>query len=222
MQNQNTSLKSIRNLVPTISEVVPYTYDEKYNYQEIFDPIITKALNNVPTCKKPDFVHMLGIPGAGKSTFYKKNQKKFDKYLLVAFDDIMEQVPQYHQDIEKLGSAKAFEHWEIPSRIAGYELLRRAVEEKKNIFFDHGGTPACHRELLSNVQKIGYHTTMYYIDCALNVAYERAERREKENNRHTPRKMISDRCLLIQQNLTIYQNLVDDFKQVDAKNLSAE
>ena len=222
MQKKKTSLTSIRTLVPAISEVVPYTYDEKYNYQEIFDPIISKALNDAPSSDKPDFVHMLGIPGAGKSTFYKKNQKKFNNYLLVGFDAIMEQVPQYHKDVKEFGSAKAFEHWEIPSRIAGYELLRRAVEEKKNIFFDHGGTPSCHKELLSNVQKIGYHTTMYYIDCSLNVAYERAEKREKEISRHTPRKMISDRSLLIKQNLSTYQNLVDDFKQIDAKELSAE
>lgn len=43
---------------------------------------------------------------------------------------------------------EAFKKWELPARIAGYELLRRAIKQKKNIYFDHGGTPICHRELL--------------------------------------------------------------------------
>ena len=68
----------------------------------------------------------------------------------------MESLPQYQQDVQAIGNIKAFEKWQIPARIAGYELLRRAIEAKKNIFFDHGGTPMCHRELLANVKRLGY------------------------------------------------------------------
>ena len=208
---------SIRSIIPGISEVVPYTYDEKYNYQEIFDPIIEKALSEVPSSDNPKLVHMLGIPGAGKSTFYKENKEQFKDYLFIGFDFVMEKIPQYHKDVEELGSVQAFKNWELPARIAGYELLRRGIEEKKNIFFDHGGTPVCHRELLSNVQKMGYHTTMYYVDCPVDVALQRAADREKVTKRHTPPQMIVDRSVLIKQNLPVYKNLVNEFKEVKSR-----
>ena len=213
--NENdTYTNSIRSIIPGISEVVPYTYDEKYNYQEIFDPIIEKELLNAPSSDNPRLVHMLGIPAAGKSTFYRQNKEQFKDYLFIGFDFIMEKIPQYHNDIKELGSVQAFKNWELPARIAGYELLRRAIEEKKNIFFDHGGTPVCHRELLSNIQKMGYHTTMYYIDCPVDIALQRAAEREKITKCHTPPQMIVDRCSLIKENLPVYKNLVNEFKQL--------
>ena len=204
----------IKVLIPNINEVIPYTFEEKKMDCGIFEPVIKNFLDTVPASKKPKIVHMLGIPGAGKTTFYQNNKQKFKNFLKIDFDAIMESLPQYQQDVQAIGNIKAFEKWQIPARIAGYELLRRAIEAKKNIFFDHGGTPMCHRELLANVKRLGYQTLMYYIECPIDVALKRAAEREKITKRHTPPQMIKDRNILIRKNLPVYQNLVDEFKKI--------
>lgn len=204
----------IKVLIPNIKEVVPYTYDMRRSDLKIFEPIIEHLLASVKSSSKPKLVHMLGIPGSGKTTFYQNNRSRFKNFLRIDFDTIMEFLPQYQYDVQNIGSIKAFEKWQIPARIAGYELLKRAVEAKKNIFFDHGGTPLCHRELLQNIKKRGYTTTMYYIDCPVDIALSRAVEREKTTKRHTPPQMIKDRSVLIKTNLPIYQNLVDEFKKI--------
>ena len=202
-------------LIPHISEIIPETYDSQKSVSEVFEPIIQKLLNSFPSVKNPKLIHMLGIPGAGKTTFYKNNQIKFKNFLRIDFDTLMELLPQYQYDLQVLGSKKAFEKWQIPARIAGYELLNRAIQTKKNIFFDHGGTPTCHQELLKNVKQMGYQTAMYYIDCPVDIALNRAIEREKITKRHTPPQMIKDRSILIQKNLPIYQELVDEFHKVN-------
>ena len=105
---------------------------------------------------------------------------KFKDYIFVSFDAIMEAHPQYQKDVKELGAIKAFQKWEIPARIAGYELLRRAVATKKNIFFDHSGAPKCHQNLLKDIKKHGYKTEMYYIYCSPELAVQRAQARELE------------------------------------------
>ena len=204
----------IKVLIPNIIEVIPYTYESQKSTLSMFEPIIENLLKTVSSVKTPKFVHMLGIPGAGKTTFYKNNQAQFKNFLRIDFDLVMEMLPQYQYDVQKLGSVKAFEKWQIPARIAGYELLRRAIESKKNIFFDHGGTPLCHRDLLKNIKQMGYQTTMYYIDCPVDIALVRSIEREKITKRHTPPQMIKDRSVLIKENIPVYQKLVDEFKKI--------
>ena len=62
---------------------------------------------------------------------------------------------------------------------------------------------------------MGYQTAMYYIDCPVDIALNRAIEREKITKRHTPPQMIKDRSILIQKNLPIYQELVDEFHKVN-------
>lgn len=207
----------IKVLIPSIREVVPYTFDKKKKDCSIFEPVIKKLLAGAPSVNTPKFAHMLGIPGAGKSTFYNKNKEKFSNFLRIDFDMVMELLPEYQRDVKLFGSKNAFERWQIPARVAGYELLRRAIEEKKNIFFDNGGSAGCHQELLANIKKKGYQTAMYYIDCPLDIALSRVAEREKITKRHTPQQMIEERRLLIQKNLPQYQALVDDFQKVGWK-----
>ena len=203
---------SIRSIISGIDEVVPYTYDdERYQFQEYFDPIIEQTLNEAPSSDNPKLVHMLGIPGAGKSTFYKEHKDEYRDYVLIGFDLVMESVPQYQEDREKLGKMEAFKKWELPARIAGYELLRRAIEQKKNIYFDHGGTPICHRELLDNIKKMGYETTMYYIDCDPQTAIERVAGRE----RPFPAERMPERIALVDEQKKVMPDIVDHFIKVD-------
>ena len=211
-QKGNIRTDSIRSIIYGIGEVIPYTYDDKrYEYKQFFDPIIEKALDEVPSSDKPKMVHMLGIPGAGKTTFYRSNKNKFKDYVLIGFDIIMERVPEYHQDREKLGKMEAFKKWELPARIAGYELLRRAIEQRKNIFFDHGGNPMCHRNLLKTVKKGGYETTMYYIACDPQTAIERVQNRE----RPFPKERMPERVEALNQQLKVMPHIVDHFIEID-------
>ena len=131
--------------------------------------------------------------------------------MLIGFDLIMEKVPQYHKDREELGKMEAFKKWELPARIAGYELLRRAIEEKKNIFFDHGGTPICHRELLKNIKKNGYETTMYYVDCEPQTAIDRIANRE----RPFPAERMPERIDLVEKQKSVMPQIVDHFIKIN-------
>ena len=202
----------IENIVLS-NKVIPYTYKE-LNVAK-FEEIICKYLSEISSSDYPVLVHMLGIPTAGKSTFYKKNIDKFKNYLFISFDAIMEAHPQYQKDVEELGSIEAFKKWEIPARVAGYELLRRALVAKKNIFFDHSGAPKCHQDLLRNIKKQGYRTEMYYIYCSLEQAIKRAQARELETKRHTPINLIIERMNSIEKNIEIYKSIVDKFVSVE-------
>ena len=204
---------SIRSLISGIDEVVPYTYDEQYNYQEFFDPIIDKYLNNAPSSDHPKLVHMLGIPGAGKTTFYQRHKEEFKDYVFIGFDFVMESVPQYHIDRKELGKMEAFQKWELPARIAGYELLRRAIQQKKNIYFDHGGTPVCHRELLNNIKEIGYETTMYYVDCDPQTAIDRISNRE----RPFPAERMPERVASVEEQKKVMPQIVDHFIKINGR-----
>ena len=195
-----------------LNDVIPYTYKELQD--DGFEAIICEFLNNTEPSEQPEFVHMLGIPGAGKSTFYQKNAKQFSNYIFISFDAIMEAHPQYQKDIKELGSVEAFNKWEIPARIAGYELLFRAIKAKKNIFLDHGGTPKCHQELLLKVKQLGYKTKIYYIFCPIEVAIARTKTREAITKRHTPVNIITDRAKIIETNLEIYKSITDEFISV--------
>lgn len=201
----------LQNLIK-FNEVIPYAYNELQ--VKGFEEIICKFLADVPSSIAPTLIHMLGIPAAGKSTFCQNNKEQFKDYLFVSFDAIMEAHPEYQKDVEELGSVEAFARWEIPARVAGYELLTRAIKEKKNILMDHGGSPKCHQELLINIKKFGYKTKMFYIYCPIDIAIERAKAREIITKRHTPPQLIADRVISIEQSVNVYRNIVDEFIKV--------
>lgn len=203
----------MKKLIPNITEVIPYTYDSLK--VEGFDDIIESFLADKPSVEQPTLIHMLGIPASGKSTFYHNDKDtKYKDFVFVSFDFVMEAHQKYHEDVINLGSIEAFAKWELPARIAGYELLRRAVELKKNIFFDHSGAPKCHQELLQNVKTLGYKTQMYYIYCSPEVAIKRAKERELITQRHTPEKLIIDRVEMVENNKEAYKKIVDVFVEV--------
>ena len=217
MTMTKNTVVTIRALIPGIDEVIPYTYDSKqYSFREYFNPIVEHIVNEAPSSERPKLVHMLGIPGAGKTTFYRNHKDEFKDYVLLDFDRVMEELPEYHHDREKLGRMEAFKKWEIPARIAGYETLRRAVSQKKNIYFDHGGTPLCHRELLANLKKFGYETTMYYIDCPVKTANERISNRE----RPFPPEQMKRRAEAIKEQEKVMRKIVDTFIEIDNGQLA--
>lgn len=198
------------------NEVIPYYFDDKKNEtKELFSPIINEILNNHISQDKPIFIHMLGIPGAGKTTYMNNNKECFKDFLFLDFDMVMERLPEYREDVKKLGSVEAFSKWCIPARIAGYEVLLQAIKKRLNIFFDHGGSPFLHVKLLEEVKKFGYKVKIVYIKCDIDTAIKRVKEREKNTLRHTPEKMIIDRELLIKERVEQFKEIADEFVEMD-------
>ncbi len=202
----------IQTLIPQISTLAPQDYQEIKRPQ--YENVISMFLKKAKPTSHPTIYHMFGIPSAGKSTFY--NTHNWTQHVLVSFDAIMENLPEYQTDILKLGPVASFQKWEIPARIIGYELLRRAVQEHKNIFFDHGGSTPAHLDLLKNLYTLGYNTEIYYIRCDLENALKRAEKREKQTLRHTPPQMIIQRNKMINQLVNEYKKAADAFYTYDS------
>ena len=201
-------------LAPSVVDVLPeFRYDDIKS--DMTEAVIEKFLAAAPSVvDHPFLIHMLGIPGAGKSTYYAKHKEELPPHVFVGFDYVMEALPSYQKDLKEIGSVEAFKKHELPARVIGYELLGRAIAAKKNIFLDHGGTPQAHAELLSNIKTLGYKTRMIYVRCDVNVALERAVEREKITHRHTPPQMIIDRAKFVSRLAPQYKGIVDEFIEV--------
>ncbi len=195
----------LSDLIPEYQKTIPYTYEVIACPD--YEQLIAQFLDGHKTSPQPRFIHMSGIPGSGKSTFYHRHN--WGDTLMLDFDRIMEEIPAYQQDLKKQGSAKAFSNWEIPARIIGYELLCRAVSLSINIFFDHGGIDPTHIDLMKNIKKYGYTTEMYHISCDFETAVRRTVARENLTHRHTPRELVTQRAALIDNFLNQYQKIID-------------
>lgn len=204
----------LTDLIYDTSEVIPFEYDKIKSSET--EAIITKYLQTASSEQHPVLIHMAGIPGAGKTTFYRS--RPWPEHVFIAFDDIMESIPAYQDDLQKFGTVKAFTKWEIPARIIGYELLRRAVENRKNIFVDNGGSSKAHLCLMRNIKRFGYNSEMYYISCSLETAISRAAKREKEINRHIPVETIKERYIKTLENIEEYKKIVDKFHHFDSSD----
>ncbi len=204
----------LTDLIPDISLLIPQSYEEIKTPET--EKLLASFLTQAETSAAPKLIHMSGIPGAGKSTFYRRH--RWNKHVFICFDTIMEQLPAYQQELQNAGSVAAFQKWEIPARIIGYELLRRAVSLRKDIFFDHGGVTPAHVNLMKNLKNYGYATEMYYISCTPEVAFNRALLREQTTLRHTPREIIEKRSQIIGELLVQYKNIVDRFYAYDNRN----
>ena len=111
----------LSDLLPAVGELIPYDYEtiRTPEYETLLAGLLAGAVSQTA----PHFVQIGGIPGAGKTTFCKNSH--WDERLFISFDKIMESLPAYRQDIYRLGAVRAFNRWEMPARIIGYEALRR-------------------------------------------------------------------------------------------------
>lgn len=195
----------ITELMPDVTALIPYEYEKIKT--PLYEQIIENILRKKETSSAPLFVQVSGIPGAGKSTFCKERQS--DVSVFISFDAIMEMIPGYQQDLYRLGSAESFKKWEIPARVIGYEVLRRAVERKLNICLEHSGVNPAHVQLVKNLKKMGFATEIDFILCSKEKAYARAQEREKTTHRHTPKQLIDQRSALTDEYLNQYKKTAD-------------
>ncbi len=192
-------------LMPSVTKLIPCAYRDIQN--KIYEQIIEQTLSLAKPAKRPLFVQVSGIPGAGKSTFC-ANRLSPDK-VFISFDAVMEQIPGYRQDVYNLGSAAAFQKWELPARIVGYELLRRAVSRRLNICLEHSGVNDAHVELFENLKKHGFVTEVDFILCRPEIAIRRVAERERQTSRHTPPALITERFASLKNYAARYRAIAD-------------
>ena len=181
-----------------------------------FDPkaaekMIARALAGLAPAAKPRITHMLGIPGAGKTTWIKRTGTPANT-LLLSFDAVMESLPPYQRDKEILGLAAAFEKWELCAREIGYEILFCALEARFNILFDNGGTRVDHAAMLECLKGDSYDVRIVHLYIDPETALARAARRD----RHLPPHYIPERKLALDALLPRYMRIADHFEEYDA------
>ncbi len=204
----------LKDLMPDIFELIPYEYAQIRTPE--YDRLIAYFQARARKSLQPRFIQVGGIPGAGKTTFCQ--QAHWDNGLFISFDKIMEMLPCYRQDLYKLGSVAAFDKWEIPARVIGYELLRRSVENRYDICLEHSGVNSSHLQLVNSLKKRGYSTELYFILCQPDLAYQRALEREKKTQRHTSREMIDKRYSLVRTYLPQYKKIADKMYVYDTSD----
>ncbi len=167
--------------------------------------LIEARLASVSSVEAPFILHMLGIPGSGKSTYVRG--LSLPNTVFLSFDTVMEEIPAYQAQKSRDGLAAAFAAWETCAREIGYEILFRAAERKLNIVFDHGGARADHVEMLAHLKAAGYRIEVVHFD----VDEAKAAARALERDRHLPPGYISARHQTLAELLPAYQALADAF-----------
>lgn len=180
------------------------------------EAIIAESLQGLKSVANPELRQISGIPGAGKSTYCATHLPP--NFLFLSFDKIMTSLPSYQKELAQFGQVEAFEKYEMPARIIGYELLRRAMNMKLNIMFEHSGTNPAHLELFKNIHKKGYRTAVDFIVCNTSLAIQRAEERAKKINRYVPESLILERASRFKQYISAYQRLASSITFYDGAN----
>ncbi len=192
-------------LMPSIDRLIAYEYDAIQN--PAYDALIRSHLESARPVELPQFIQVSGIPGAGKSTFIAN--RDFSDFFILSFDKIMLSIPQYAEDVRKHGLVQAFAAWEMPARVIGYEILKRAVLKKADIVLEHSGTNPAHVELFKALPRMGYRTQVHFLLCDLDVALERVKRREDFANRHISKDIVMQRFVLVQEYIREYKKITD-------------
>ena len=165
----------------------------------------------------PVFVHMLGIPGAGKSSFLKILQQVWDQgntpaATLLGFDQIMQAIPGYQKMDDKVAG---FANYEIPARVAGYRILDGLMAKRANILFDNGGSAESHPDLLRQARdKFGYRLVFVYLQTPIDVARARVDLRAVEAGQHTPLHYLEERATKLEKLILIYRTLTPYFYEI--------
>lgn len=195
-----------------IKETIPDGVDKEEIaavYEEIIDEYLQKGIPR----EIPALINVSGVPGAGKSTFCKKllAMPENSSAIYIGFDAIMEneRLPYIREEVNH--AEEAFKRWELSARIAGYELLKRAIENKYLIIFDHSSALPQHIDLFNLLLSEGYEVHFNFIF----IPEEEARRRVKNRKRYIPPYYIEERSKTLQYLLPEYKRICTTFKQIE-------
>lgn len=178
-------------------------------YEEIINEHLKKGIPQ----EIPFLINVSGIPGAGKSTLCRKllDMDTNSSAIYIGFDAIMEDksLPYIKEAINN--SEEAFKRWELSARIVGYELLRRAKENKYLIILDHSSASSQHVDLFNLFLSDGYKVHFYFVA----ISEDEAKKRVKNRKRHVPLNYIEERSRILQSLLPEYKRICTTFKLIE-------
>jgi len=106
----------------------------------------------------PEAIFLVGIPTAGKSTF--SSNPKYSKYVRVSSDDILQEVAKERQQSYNT----VFKGNIRFAQIAMMKVLRKAIEDGKNIIWDQTNlTRKQRREKLKHIPPHYKKTAVYFV-----------------------------------------------------------
>lgn len=179
----------------------------------IYEEIINESLSNGDVKSNPLLVNVSGIPGSGKSTLCKKLMEtpEYYKAIYIGFDKIMEDVRLPYAYEESRNPQEAFNRWEMSARIAGYELLKRAVNDRLTIVLDHSSAIPQHIDLFKLLLATGYEVHFIYIP----IDIDEAKRRVANRKRHVPPLYLEERSNALRQLLPEYEKICTMYKNIE-------
>ncbi|UAA38592.1 zeta toxin family protein [Paraneptunicella aestuarii] len=184
---------------------------------ELLETMINQKLSQIKpaitTKNNPELLVVAGIPYSGKSTHIRAHISpllKQNTSCIVSFDDIMQTMPLYQRLMLNNGAETAFLNTELVARIAGYELLSRAIQQGHSIIFEHSSALQEHVNLYRIIkQEFAYSTQMQVLKISLEQAYQRASsNQQRDSGRHTPKAYIEDRHQALNSLLPEYESIM--------------
>lgn len=178
--------------------------------------IETTIIDAAKSAPSPVFVHMLGIPGSGKSSFLNILQQEWQKkanVTLLGFDQIMQMIPSYQNMTDKIDG---FRQFELPAREAGYRILDGLLKKRAHILFDNGGSAESHPDMMRYAKdQLQYKLIFLSIHTPIEVARSRVDARAIETGQHTPLHYLGERYQKLQNLIPAYREMAHAFYQID-------
>ena len=145
----------------------------------------------------PIIFAVAGIPASGKSSFIQEKMKENffpEEVFIHDCDAVMDSLKGYQSDLQSLGSAIAFQNWELPARALAESMLMEAIHARQNIIYDRScALPSSYLFLKEVVELHRYTLVMHVLDVSKEEAHSRAKEREKETGRQVPEEFFLER-----------------------------
>lgn len=163
---------------------------------------------NATSCDRR-LISICGLPASGKSYLCKKKLRQ-KQYFYLSFDEIMESLSYYKRDWLE-SKEDAFNRWEIPARIIGYQWLSKLSNENISIVFEHSNAVPQHIAMYQILQFIHQYTVkIYYIDTPPEII----ENRLAARRRHFPLERVRERWKTMTRLLPAYAVIADEFHTI--------
>lgn len=137
----------LTDLIPDISLLIPQSYEEIKTPET--EKLLASFLTQAETSAAPKLIHMSGIPGAGKSTFYRRH--RWNKHVLSVLTPLWNNSPPIGRNcktpvplrLSKMGN---------PGTHHRLWIAAPCRESAQRYLFDHGGVTPAHVNLMKTLK----------------------------------------------------------------------